>query len=94
MLHSGLLLLNRRSEFSVVTCLKANEKLNVAAEHVRAPPQSTDKHFTGRLSYNISQCCAYGSGGELSPSCHWLEISEMNTLESAVTLLNFVFVGL
>ena len=33
--HSGVLLLNRRSEFTVVTCLKANEKLNVAAEHVR-----------------------------------------------------------
>lgn len=32
MLYLGLLLLNRRSEFIVVTCWKANEKLNVAAE--------------------------------------------------------------
>ncbi len=58
-----------------------------------APPQSTDKHFTGRPSYNISQCCAYGSGRELSPSCHWLEISEKSSLESAVTMLNVVSVG-
>jgi len=34
-LHSGLLLLNCRSELTVVTCLKANEELNVAAEHAQ-----------------------------------------------------------
>lgn len=59
----------------------------------RAPPQSTDKHFTGRPSYDISQSCAYGSGGELSPSCQQLEISEQNTSESTVTMLNAVSMG-
>lgn len=44
-------------------------------------------------SYDISQRCAYGSGGELSPSCQRLEISEKNTLESAVTVLNVVSMG-
>lgn len=58
-----------------------------------AAPQSTDKHSTGRPSSNISQCCAYGNGGEVSPSCHWLEISERSSLESAATVLNVVSVG-
>lgn len=58
----------------------------------RAPPQSTEKHFILRPSYDISQYCAYGCGGELSPSCQWLDIFE-NTLESAVTMLNVVSVS-
>lgn len=52
-----------------------------------------DKHFTGRLAYDISQGFAYGSGGELSPSCQQPEISEKKSLESAMTMLNVISVG-
>lgn len=52
MLHLELLLLNRRSEFTVVTCLKANEKLNVAAEHVQGT--STEHRNTSLVGFLIT----------------------------------------
>lgn len=54
------------------------------------PPLSTDKHLTGRPAYDISQCCAYGSGAAISALCQQLKISGKNCLEFDISVLNVV----
>lgn len=83
---------SRGQSWPLSLCSKANGGAKCSCRACTgAPPQSADKHCTGRLSCNIPPRRAYGSAEELSPGCHRPEISSKKTFRVCCMRCSEVF---